>query len=101
MNRHSKCFTHGMTRYALAFLISIWMFASPVFYPVSEISAGSKWIFMMNPIAPVLESYRRVLLGIGTVEPLALGASIAVTVVILLGGIILFQRAERTAVDTL
>lgn len=88
-------------QHALTFLISIWMFASPVFYPVSEISAGSKWIFMMNPIAPVLESYRRVLLGIGTVDPLALGASIAVTVVILLGGIILFQRAERTAVDTL
>ena len=84
----------------MPFVISIWMFLTPVFYPVSAISAGSRWLFQLNPMAAVVESYRHVLLGIGSVQPLALGFSALITIAVFLGGLMLFQRAERTAADT-
>jgi ABC-type polysaccharide/polyol phosphate export permease len=87
-------------QHAMPFVISIWMFLTPVFYPVSAISAGSRWLFQLNPMAAVVESYRHVLLGIGSVKALALGFSALITIAVLLSGMMLFQRAERTAVDT-
>ena len=86
--------------HALPFLTSVLMFVSPVLYPSSEIAAGSRWIFMLNPLGPILEAYRRLLLGAGLVEPRALALSIVATVLVLVCGVALFQRAERTAIDT-
>jgi lipopolysaccharide transport system permease protein len=86
--------------HALPFVTSVLMFLSPVLYPSSQIAPGSRWVFMLNPLAPILEGYRRVLLGTGLVEPAAVALSIVVTILVLLCGIMFFQRAERTAIDT-
>jgi ABC-type polysaccharide/polyol phosphate export permease len=44
-------------QHALPFFISILMFASAVFYPISGISAGSRWIFHAQSLAPLMESH--------------------------------------------
>jgi lipopolysaccharide transport system permease protein len=87
--------------YAMSFLTSVWMFLTPVFYPLSQIDAASRWIFLINPMTAVVESYRLVLLGVGTVDTPALLSSAAMTVAVLLTGVLVFQRTERTAMDTI
>jgi lipopolysaccharide transport system permease protein len=85
----------------MSFLTSVWMFLTPVFYPLSQIDAASRWIFLINPMTAVVESFRLVLLGVGTVDTPALLSSAAMTVAVLLTGVLVFQRTERTAMDTI
>jgi lipopolysaccharide transport system permease protein len=58
-------------------------------------------IALANPVAPVVEAFRHALLGAGRVAPVALGGSIASTLLLLVSGVLIFQRTERTVVDTL
>jgi lipopolysaccharide transport system permease protein len=87
-------------QHAIPFLLTIWMFATPVIYPISQTSVLSRWILTFNPMAVVIESYRRILLGIGSVDPGALALSACVTIFIFGAGLYLFQMSERTAIDT-
>jgi lipopolysaccharide transport system permease protein len=88
-------------RHAMSFLMLIWMFLTPVIYPLSKVSPDYRYLLQLNPVATMVESIRSVLLGVGTVTPLALTWSLGITIVVLVSGILLFQRAERTVVDTL
>lgn len=86
-----------------AFLIQLWMFATPVIYPLSyplsKLPPGLAWLVYLNPMAPLVEACRISLLGLGTVDRLGLEISVALTVLILLTGVAFFQRCERTAMD--
>jgi lipopolysaccharide transport system permease protein len=88
-------------RHAMSFIMLIWMFLTPVIYPLSKVPGEYRQLLQLNPVATMVESIRSVLLGVGTVSPIALAWSVAVTLVVLGSGILLFQRAERTVVDTL
>jgi lipopolysaccharide transport system permease protein len=81
-------------------LVQLWMFASPVIYPLSKFPAKWRWVAEINPMTAILESFRLCLLGKGTITAGSLFISIAGTVVILLTGMLLFQRTERTFIDT-
>jgi lipopolysaccharide transport system permease protein len=87
--------------YALPLLINVWMFLTPVFYPLSQFPKRLQALAIFNPMSTIVESFRRLLLGVGTVTPAAIAISITITIMILLSGIWLFQRAERTVVDTI
>ncbi|MCX6981409.1 MAG: ABC transporter permease [Verrucomicrobia bacterium] len=84
-------------------LIQLWMFATPVIYPLSKLTGGDgswAWIAWMNPMAPVVEGFRYSLLGRGTWQGAMLGVSAIASVIILFLGIVAFGRAERTVTDS-
>ncbi len=86
-------------------LVQLWMFASPVFYPMKKITEHSNfaWIAWANPMAPVVEATRALLLAGGAFPPnmapmLATATLVSVTALFL--GVVAFNRAERTVVDS-
>jgi lipopolysaccharide transport system permease protein len=87
--------------YAMGFLVQLWMYATPVVYPLSLVT-GHKWriVAAINPMTAVVESFRHAFLGVGTTSPLFTFISVGMTLAVLLLGLGLFNRAERTFVDT-
>lgn len=84
----------------VSFGIQLWMYASPVVYPASVVAERYRAIYMLNPMAPMIETLRYGVFGIGDFSWLYLGISIMETIVILLGGLLVFNRVERTFLDT-
>jgi len=81
-------------------LIQIWMYASAVIIPLSQFPEKWRWVVALNPMISIVESFRLMLLGTGTVEPLYLVFSIVFTLVSLVAGLLLFGKVEKTFVDT-
>ena len=81
-------------RYALPFLINIWMFMSPIMYPSSLVPAEWRWVLGLNPLAGIVEAFRAALFGT-PVDWAALGLGTGVTVAMLVLGAVVFQRMER------
>jgi lipopolysaccharide transport system permease protein len=88
-------------RFALPFMVQLWMYITPVVYPLSLIPDKYKIFMAFNPIAPAIELFRAAYLGAGTLNPLHIGLSMLITLVILLSGIIIFNRTEKTFMDTI
>jgi lipopolysaccharide transport system permease protein len=82
-----------------ALLVQVWMYATPVIYPLSRVPDRWQWIAAANPMTPVIESLRLMLLGAGTVRVGHAVASAAVTAILLVLGLAGFARVERTFVD--
>lgn len=82
------------------FLTQLWMYATPVVYPVSQIPERWRWLAALNPMTGIVEAFRKAFLGAGDASPYLLGMSVAITGLVLLTGLILFSRAEKTFVDT-
>lgn len=83
----------------ITFLLQIWMYATPVVYPVSQIPEQFQTAFLLNPMAPVVESFRSIMFG-GNIPFRSLMISMAVTGLILLVGMYVFHRAQRSFLDT-
>jgi len=81
-------------------LIQLWMYATPVIIPLSEFPEKWRWVVALNPMTSIVESFRLMLLGTGTVQPLYLALSVGFTVLILAAGVLLFGKVEKTFVDT-
>lgn len=84
------------------FAVQLWMFVTPVVYPLSF--APANWIRMLlliNPVTSVMEAYKFAVLGAGEVLVLPLIWSWVFTIVVLLIGIVMFNKAERTFMDTI
>lgn len=85
---------------ATGFGVQLWMYGSSIAFPVSELSAMHQRILMLNPMVPVVEGMRFAFLGEGTVTKAYFAMSFAVSVVVFLAGIVAFNRAEKTVMDT-
>ena len=84
----------------VGFGVQLWMYATPVVYPISRIPDKWQWIVSLNPIAPVIEAFRYIFLGAGTVNALQMGMSVGITLLVLFVGIVLFSRIEKSFMDT-
>ncbi|HSO79947.1 MAG TPA: ABC transporter permease [Chromatiaceae bacterium] len=84
----------------VGFGVQLLMYASPVIYPLSVLPEPYRTWMLLNPIAPIMELFRHAYLGAGSVSLGLLTYSIAITAVILFIGIVLFNRVERTFMDT-
>ena len=85
----------------VGFCTQLWMYATPVVYPMSEVPLGvlEKGI-LLNPVSSLIELYRYAVLGVGSVMPgYLLYACVAAAAVLLLG-LILFNRIEKNFMDT-
>ncbi|MDO4803703.1 MAG: ABC transporter permease [Lachnospiraceae bacterium] len=84
----------------VGFGMSLWMYATPVVYPLSTLSGAIRELVLLNPVTQPMELFRWALLGVGSVSPSRLVYSLWVTVVLVFGGIMVFNRVERTFLDT-
>lgn len=84
----------------LGFFLQLWMYASCVVYPLSAVPGDYRWIFELNPIVFVIESFRFAVFGEGTVTLRQVVVGTLVSLVILFIGILTFNRTARTSVDT-
>jgi len=87
--------------YLLSFGIQLWMYASPVVYPLSQVPEKWRAVYLINPMASVIETFKFMFLGVGGVNFGEYAIGLAVTVVLLATGIILFSRIEKTFMDTI
>jgi lipopolysaccharide transport system permease protein len=89
----------------VGFGVQLWMYATPVAYDMFSMGAfapGGKWhsLYMCNPVTPIVNLFRYAYLGIGSVDWNYYLLSWGVTAVVLFAGIILFNRVEKTFMDT-
>ena len=84
----------------VGFGVSLWMYATPIVYPMSQVPEFLQQIIKLNPMAPVVNNFRYAFLGCGTPEIRSWLISMVVTVVFLFLGVILFSRVEKTFMDT-
>jgi lipopolysaccharide transport system permease protein len=87
--------------HTVPFLIQIWMYASPVAYPVSLIPERWRLLYSLNPMVGVIEGFRWTLLGTETPAFGLIAVSATVVLALLLGGILFFKRMEHTFADVI
>ncbi|HOR47458.1 MAG TPA: ABC transporter permease, partial [Caldisericia bacterium] len=93
------------TRYRdLQFLVTfgaqLWMYITPVVYPLSSVPETYRWLVLANPMTSIVETFRFAFLGAGIVETTHLLYSLVCMIVVMLIGILIFNRVERTFMDT-
>jgi lipopolysaccharide transport system permease protein len=86
-------------RYVIPFLVQLWMFVSPVIYPVSMIEQKYQWLLALNPMGGVIKAYRASLLGHLPIDWFLLGISSVIIIVLFISGLFYFKRMERTFAD--
>ncbi|MGN0428157.1 MAG: ABC transporter permease [Agathobacter sp.] len=83
-----------------SFGISLWMYLTPVVYPISEVEGRLKVLILLNPMSAVVQNYKYALLGVGSFESIYWLISLVVTIVIFFIGALLFNKVEGTFMDT-
>jgi lipopolysaccharide transport system permease protein len=86
-------------KYTLPFMLQIWMYATPIVYPLSIVPAGWKWLYGLNPMVGVIEGFRWAVFGKGDPNGVTIGLSLLIIGVMLIGGVIFFKRMERSFAD--
>ena len=86
-------------RYVIPFLVQIWMFVSPVIYPVSLVPEKYRWLLALNPMGGVIKAYRASLLGHFPIDWFLLSLSAAIIFILFISGLYYFRRMEKTFAD--
>ncbi len=81
--------------------IQLWMYSSCIFFPRSIVPDYLQWLMTINPVVPIIEAFRFVMMGQGEVEIWQWLVSLGITVAILFIGLVEFGRAEKTFADTI
>jgi lipopolysaccharide transport system permease protein len=89
-----KDFTH-----LSSYLVQVWMYASPIIYPLSKIPAKWQWAAVINPMTSIIEAFRSMLLGTHSVSVAQYACSVGMSAVLCVLGVLLFQHVARTFVD--
>jgi lipopolysaccharide transport system permease protein len=85
----------------IPFVIQVWMYASPVAYPVSMIPEKWRLLYSLNPMVGVIEGFRWALLGRKSPDFTLMAVSASVVLVLLFGGIVYFKKMEQTFADVI
>jgi lipopolysaccharide transport system permease protein len=85
-------------RYAVPFLIQLWMFVSPVIYPATLLPPKWRWFLRLNPLTGIIENFRVSVFG-GSFAWRTLAVSTATTILVLVGAAYSFRRMEKTFAD--
>ena len=88
-------------RYMLPFLTQIWMFATPIIYPVSVVPDSWRLLYSLNPMVGVVEGFRWALLGESNGMDVTIGLSVFVVAGVLGGGVLYFQSVQQTFADVI
>jgi len=85
-------------RYVVPFMIQLWLFLTPVIYPVSLVPPRWQWLLLLNPMTGLIDAYRAAVLG-GQVPLVALAVSLCLGVTAFVVGAFYFRSTERTFAD--
>lgn len=85
-------------RYVVGFLVQFWMLATPIAWSISRVPNHLRWIVALNPMTSVVEGFRWSVLGT-PVDWLVVATGTAVSLALLVSGVIYFRRMERTFAD--
>jgi lipopolysaccharide transport system permease protein len=88
-------------KHTLPFMIQIWMYASPIVYPLSMVPAQYQWAYSLNPMVGVIEGFRWAVFNQGEPNFTALGISGVMIIFLLAGGLVFFRRMERSFADVI
>lgn len=85
------------------FGLSLWMYATPVVYPMSQLNhiGFLQRIMMFNPMTAPMELFRKIMLGVGSVSAVSIASWVIFTIAALAAGVLVFNRVERTFIDTI
>lgn len=85
--------------HAIPFVIQIWMYLSPIVYPVSLVPEHWRWLYGLNPMAGVIEGFRWALLGRTAPDPVVMAESVIVLLLVVISGLVYFRKMERQFAD--
>ncbi len=85
---------------ALSFGMQLWMYASCIFYSRADVLPQYLWIINLNPIVPIIESFRNAFLGTGALNYSELGILTVVSLAIFAFGVAVFNQVEKDFADT-
>jgi lipopolysaccharide transport system permease protein len=83
----------------VSFGVQLWMYITPVIFPLSTVEGKYRIFFLANPITSIVETFRTILLGIGHINYNYLAYSTLFMIVLLIIGVVLFNRIERNFMD--
>jgi lipopolysaccharide transport system permease protein len=86
-------------RYAVPFLVQIWLFATPIAYPSNLLAERWRTLYALNPMVAVVDGFRAALLGTAAPSVGVVATSCAVAVLLLLSGALYFRRMEQSFAD--
>ena len=86
--------------FLISFGVQLAMYASPVIYPISSLPEKYRWLILANPMSPVIETFRFGFFGQGTFDWMHLGYSVIFTIGVVLGGALVFNKVQRSFMDT-
>jgi lipopolysaccharide transport system permease protein len=86
-------------KHAITFLIQIWLFATPIIYPVSALSKRGQRIMAFNPLAGMIDGFRASILPAEPMDLRLVASSVAITLGLFLIGVVYFRRTEREFAD--
>jgi len=86
--------------FAMSFMIQLWMYLTPIVYPLSQVPEKYRLFILINPMTAVIESFRGAFLGVNSITPQELLFSIFLSILFFISGIVIFSRVERTFMDT-
>ncbi len=86
--------------YVVSFGVQLWMYATPIVYPLSQIPIQWRSWYALNPMVSIVETFRYAFLGAGAINPMQYLIGAGITVAVLAAGILLFSRVEKTFMDT-
>ena len=84
----------------VGFAVQLWMYATPIVYPLSMVPEKWRSIYVLNPVVPILESFKHAFFSTGMPSFAEYGISIATTAILLFVGIFIFNKVEKNFVDT-
>lgn len=83
------------------FLVQLWMYATPIVYPISMVPGGKlRMLILANPMTSIIEAFKYATLGQGYFSWLALGYSFVFMMVLLVIGVVIFNKVQRSFMDT-
>ena len=86
--------------FLLQFGVQLWMYATPVIYPLSTMPADKQWIFELNPMTSIVETFKYGAIGSGVFSWSWLAYSFGFMLLLLFVGIIIFNKVEKDFMDT-
>ena len=86
--------------YLVTFGVQLFMYFTPVIYPLSSLSGTYKAIIVLNPLTSIIEAFKFVMLGTGDLSYCGLVYSLAFLIVSLIVGVLIFNKVEQSFMDT-